>query len=121
MLDVRGRALHLHMLARELLHEALERLAIALREHRAGALPVVGEHDEAIRPRRVRGGPLDDPDDLVQPRDGIAGFDPVGPGVMGDLVVIDEVHVDRGGAAPHLLDDERGAEMTQEHVRRRSR
>src|SRR5439155_10977572 len=50
VLDMRGRALHLHMLARELLHKALERLAIALREHRAGALPVVGEHEEAIRP-----------------------------------------------------------------------
>src|SRR5712691_10566239 len=121
VLDMGGRALHLGVLAHQLLNEAFERLAIPLREHRAGALPVVGEHDEAIGPRRVLARFLDDPDDLVKPRHGIARFHAIGPGVMRDLVVIDEVRIDRRGAAPHLLDHEGGAEMAQEHVRRRAR
>src|SRR5205814_5423831 len=90
-------------------------------EHRAGALTVVGEHDQTVRSRRVGGRLLDDPDDLVEARDGVARFHTIRPGVVRDLVVIDEVHVDRGGTTQHLLDDERRAEMAEEDVRRRSR
>src|SRR5438876_786512 len=39
---------------------------------------------------------------------------------MRDLVVIDKVHVDRGRAAPHLLDHEGGGMMAQEDIRRRA-
>src|SRR5437868_2689241 len=121
MLDVGGRALHLDLFAGELLDERFERLAIALREHRAGALPVVGEDDEAIRPRRIHGGHLDDPDDLVKATYRVARLDALGSGAVRDLVVVDEVDVDRGRVSPHLLDHERGAQMAQQHVRRRAR
>ena len=121
MLDVGGRALHLDVLAGEVLDEGFERLAIPLREHRARALPVVGEDDEAVRPRRVHRGHLDDPDDLVHARDRVTGLDALGSGVVRDLVVIDKVDIDRGRVSPHLLDHERGAEMSQQHVRRRAR
>src|SRR6266566_4814418 len=121
MLDVCGRALHLGVLAGEVLDERFERLAIALREHRAGTLPMVGEHDKAIQPRRVHGGHLDDPDDLVEATYRVARLDTLGTGVVRDLVVVDEVDIDRGRVSPHLLDHERGAQMAQQHVRRRAR
>jgi len=82
------------MLAGQLVDEPFERLAIALREHRARALSVIGEHDEAIGPRCVGGGLLDDPDDLVEACDGVARLNAVRSGVVGDLVVVDEVGVD---------------------------
>ena len=105
----------------ELLDEPFEWFAVPPCEHRARALPVVGQHDEAIWPRRIRSRLPYDPDDPVEARDRIARFHAIGSGVVRDLVVVGKVHIDRGGAAPHLLDDERGAEMTQDHVRRRSR
>src|SRR5438477_63225 len=85
------------------------------------ARPGLGHNDEAIRPRRVHAGHLDDPDDLVDSTYRVARLDALGSGVVRDLVVIDEVDVDRGRVSPHLLDDKRGAQMAQQHVRRRAR
>src|SRR5882762_8861007 len=88
----------------QLLDEGFERLATALVEARAGALAVIGQDDEPIRPRGVGGRLGDQADDLVDPGDRVAGLRAVWAGVVSDLVVVDEVDVDVRRAAIHLLD-----------------
>ena len=43
-------------------------------------------------------------------------LDPLGPAVVGQLVVVGEVGVDDVGAAVHLLDDQRGVDVAQQDV-----
>src|SRR2546428_12000608 len=121
MLDVAGRSPYRGLSCGELGDQRLEPLPIALAERRAGGLAVIREDDEAIGPRRIKGRLRDEADDGVEAPEGVESCDAVGPGVVRDLVVVDVVRVDRGGAAVHLLYHEGGGEMAQEHVRRGAR
>src|SRR2546428_2202480 len=98
--------------------DVLEACAETLAEERAGSLPMVGEDDEAIRPRSVELRSLDDRQDVVDAAKGLARLDPIDAGVMRDLVVVDQVGIDHARAFVHLLYDERRHEMAQHDVGR---
>ena len=82
---------------------------------------MVGKHDEPIAARGVGRRLLEHRDDPIHPPQRVNGFDAVDARVVRDLVVIDEVDVDHGRASVHLLDDEGGGEVPQEHVGRGAR
>ena len=118
---MRGRGAHARLVTGELADHGLERLRVALPEHRPGRLAVVGEDDEAIRTGRVSRGLLDQRDDLVQSSEGTERLGALDPGVVRDLVVVDEVDIDRGRAAVHLLDHQGRRKVSEQDVRRGSR
>ena len=112
VLDMRGGAPHRDVWAREILNELLDRLLIALFEHGAGTLAMIREDNETVRPRCVGSRFLDETDDAIQPRYRIARLHPGRAGVVGDLVVVDEIDVDRARSAVHLFDHQCGAQVT---------
>lgn len=78
-------------------HQVAEGEAVAGAEGLAGALPVVGQHDDPVRAGRVLGDVLDQGERAVEPAQHLLGVAAGRPGVVGDLVVGDQVGVD--GAA----------------------
>ena len=80
-------------------HQAGQVLAVPVREGRALGLAMVGQDHEPVPPRRGAGHLLQ----LVQnPVDRLERLEALGPedsGVVGDLVVVHVVDVDRPGAA----------------------
>ena len=97
--------------------QLLQRLAVPLPEGGALALAVVREDDELIRPRGVRRRRLQHPDEVVEAGQRGQRLRPGRTGVVGDLVVVGEVAVQRRGPGHHLLDDQPGVEVAQQHVR----
>src|SRR5207244_11668485 len=97
MLDVAGRSPYRGLSSGELRDQRLEPLPIARAERRAGALAVIREDDESIGPRRIKSRLLDEADDAVEAPEGVASFEAVGPGVVGDLGVVDVVGVVQRG------------------------
>jgi hypothetical protein len=91
--------------------ELLQRLAVALEERRALALAVVGEHDEAIGPRRMRDGGGDRGDRPVDPAQHGQGVRALDARVMGHLVVGQERRVDDGAAGQDVRRDRRDLEV----------
>ena len=90
--------------------------AVALEERLAEALPVIGQDDELVGPRRLVGRLDERRDRPVDAVERLERLDPLGPAVMGQLVVVGEVGVDDVGAAVHLLDDQGRVDVAQEHV-----
>src|SRR5207302_9985768 len=107
-----GGAPHRDVRGRESLHELLDRLLIALCEQGAGTLALIREDDETVRPRWVGSRFLDETDAAIQPRYRIARLHPGRAGVVSDLVVVDEIDVDRARSAVHLFDHQCGAQVT---------
>ena len=97
--------------------QLLQRLAVPLPEGGALALAVVREDDELIGPWGVRGRHLQHPDEVVEAGQRGQRLRPGRTGVVGDLVVVGEVAVERRGPGHHLLDDQPGVEVAQQHVR----
>ena len=88
-------------------HEhVLESLAEPLLEGGAVALAVIGEHDELIAARSAPRQAQQSADGGVDRRRCGERLGARGPGVVGNLVVAGEIHVDRGSAVGHLLGDE---------------
>ena len=117
VLDLCGRGGDRGLATHQRADDVLEGHAVALEERGAEALAVVGQDDEAIRPRRVLGGLAQRLQLAVDAIERVERFRALGPAVVGDLVVVGVVHVDDRRAADHLLDDERGAQRPQRHVR----
>ena len=92
-------------------HELLEREAVALRERRALALPVVGQQHQVVAPRRTLARPRDGAHLAVDLDELLHRLRALRAGVVGDLVVAQVVGVDDGRAAVHLADHE-----VREHV-----
>ncbi len=111
----------LRLATHQLVDHVGEGLAVALEEGGAQALAVVGDDDELVRTRRRGGGLLQGGDRLVDPVERVERLAPLGSAVVGDLVVVGVVDEDDGGAAVHLLDDERGRQVAQGDVRRGAR
>ena len=112
---VRRRGRHV---ARHRGHDLLDGLPVALRERRALALAVVGE-----RPRSRSGGaapcrePLQRAEHPVEALQRPHRLGPGRAGVVGDLVVVDEVAVDRPGRrGPSARRSSDDVEVAQQHV-----
>ena len=121
LLDARRVLLDLRVAAHQLPDHVAERLAVALEEGRPEGLAVVGHDDEAIRSWRRAGGLLQRRDRPVDAVERVERLAPLGPAVVGDLVVVGVVDVDDRRAAVHLLDHEGGRQVAQGDVRRRAR
>ncbi len=67
---------------------------------------MVGEDDESVRPRGVRGGVSDRSDCRINAIECGEGLDALGAAMVGELVVVGEVRIDHVGAPIHLVDDE---------------
>ncbi|GMA26433.1 hypothetical protein GCM10025864_41920 [Luteimicrobium album] len=102
--------------ARQPAHERLEGQPVRLREGLAERLAVVGEHDDVVGPRGLPAELLEQPDDAVEALERAQRLGPQRARVVGDLVVVDEVHEDHGRPLHHLLGDERRVEVAQQHV-----
>ena len=72
--------------------------------------------DQVVVPGRALRHLLQDRDHLVEAAERREGLDPGGPCVVGDLVVVDVVHVDAAGTAHHLLAHHGRVEVTQQAV-----
>ncbi len=77
---------------------------------------MVGDDDQLVGGLHRRGHVLQVAEDRVQPLDGVHRLGPFGPGVVGDLVVVDEVHVDDWTPSAHLLGDDGEVQPPQQHV-----
>ena len=73
-------------------------LAVPVGEDRALGLTVVGEDHEPVLPRRRAGHQLQLVEDAVDGLERLEALRPQDAGVVGDLVVVDEVDVDRADA-----------------------
>ena len=110
-----------HVAPRErALDQLLEAVAVALLERRALRLPVVGEHDDLVRPRRVAAGPLDVGEVVVELAQGLERVGALEAGVVGDLVVARERGVDRGTPAHHVGEHAGDDQVAHEDAQRRS-
>jgi hypothetical protein len=76
---------------------------------------VVGEHDDAVGPRHLRGGPNQPGQLVVQPAQGVHGVVPFDAGVVRDLVVADEVGIDDGTAGAHVADQGGDDDVAGQH------
>ena len=92
-----------------------------LSERRPLTLAVVREHDELIGARSLLRCGLQHADEVVQPFEGGERLRPRRAGMVGDLVIVGEVAEDGGCPSDHLLDDESGVEVPQQHVRDRAK
>ena len=77
----------------------LDRLAEPVGERFALGLPVVGQRDEQVAPRRQLGGSVQAADLAVDLAEHGERVEPLDAGVVGDLVVAEEIGVDAGPAA----------------------
>jgi hypothetical protein len=97
-----------------------QRLAGAFGERRTLRLTVIGQHDNAVRPRRPAAGPVDAADLAVEVAQDGEGVGALGTRVMGDLVVAEEVDVDRGAPFTHVVDDSLHGDVAADHRRERT-
>ena len=77
--------------------------AVPLAEGRPLALAVVGEDDDRVVARRARGRPLERGERLVDAGQRAERLQPLGAGVVGQLVVVDEVDVHDRRAPAHRV------------------
>ena len=85
-------------------------------ERLALGLPVVGQRDEQVAPRRELGGPVEPPDLAVDLAEHAERVEPLDAGVVGDLVVAEEIGVHAGPAVEHVPDDRRDDDVAGDHV-----
>ena len=100
------------------LDELVKAVAVALLERRALRLPVVGEHDDLVRPWRVAAGSLDLrelPVELAQRFEGVCALE---AGVVRHLVVAGERRVHGGPPAHHVGQDARDDQVADEDAQR---
>ena len=102
------------------LDEVVEPVAVALLERRALRLPVVGEDDDLVRPRRVAARALDAPELLVELAQRLQRVGALEPGVVRDLVVAREGRVDRGAALHHVREDAVDDQVADDDAHRRA-
>ena len=103
------------------LDELVQSVAVALLEGRTLGLPVIGEHDQLVGPRRVAAGPLDAPELLVELAERLERVGALEARVVGDLVVAREGRVDRRAPAHHVgehAEDDQVADTTHSVARR---
>ena len=96
------------------LDEVVEPVAVALLEGGALGLPVVGEDDDLVRPRRVPAGHLDVGELVVELAQRLERVGPLEAGVVRDLVVAREGRVHRGPAAHDVGEDARDDQVAHE-------
>ena len=80
-------------------HDGFERDAVALEERRTLGLAVVGQHDDVVRAGRLGDGVFETGELLVEAAERVERRRREDPGMVGDLVVTDEVGVRRRHAA----------------------
>ena len=99
-------------------HHLLERAARSLQERRPLTLAVVADQDDVVRARRStrRRELLQAFQHRVEPSQGVHRLGSDDARVVRDLVVVDEVDVDRLGPRHHRLDDQCDVEVAQEDV-----
>ncbi len=96
-----------------------QRFAGAFDERRTLGLAVIGQHHDPVRSRRPLGRPLDAPDlpvEISQHGERVGTF---GSGVMGNLVVAEQVDVDRRPSLTHVVDDALDRNVAADHCRER--
>ena len=91
-------------------------LAVPVGERRALGLPVVGEDHEPVLPRCRAGHQLQLVEDAVDGLERLEALRAQDARVVGDLVVVDEVDVDRADALEHVLGDQDRVEVAQRAV-----
>ena len=94
-----------------------QRLTRAFDERRALGLAVIGQHHDPVRTRRPPGGALDPPDLTVEIAEHGERVGPLRSGVMGHLVVPEQVDVDRRSTFAHVVDDPLHRHVTADHRR----
>ena len=90
--------------------------AVPLEERRSLALTVVGQYDDLVRVRQRVDDPLQRAEHAVEAFERLQRLGPGRSGVVGDLVVVDEVAVDDRGALDQLVGDQRDVQIAQQHV-----
>ena len=93
--------------------EILQRPVVALEERRPLGLAVVGQDHHVIGPWRVRDRVLEAGELSVEPPQRVQRRGSEQPGVVGDLVVADEVRVGRGNAPVHVAHQRVDREIAQ--------
>ena len=106
--------------AQRALDELVEPVAVALLERRALRLPVVGQDDDLVRPRRVAARALDAAELLVELAQRLERVGALEAGVVRDLVVARERRVDRGAAAHHVGEHAEHDQVADDHAHRRA-
>ena len=104
VLVTRGGLLHIGAVDRPP-DELLEAVPVPLLEGRPLRLPVVGEDDDLVRPRRVAAGALDPAELLVELAQRLHRVGALEARVVRDLVVAREGRVDRGAPLHHVGED----------------
>jgi len=110
----------LHRVLRSGVHQHADQLGEAapllLLEGRAQALPMIGHDDHAVAAGRDTLDLLEQTQHVVQTLQGTQGLGAFGPGVMGDLVVVDEIHEDRRRGPEHVLGHQGDIQVAQHGV-----
>ncbi len=96
--------------------ERCEVLPVAVEERRALRLPVVGEDHEPVLPRRGTGHHLQLVEDTIHGLESLQALRTQYSRVVGDLVVVHVVDVDRPEPLEHVLRDQDGVEVAQRTV-----
>ena len=102
------------------LDELVEAVAVALLEGRALRLPMVGEDDDLVRPRRVAARALDVTEGVVELAQGLERVCALEARVVRNLVVARERRVDGGPAAHHVGEHARDDQVPHEDAERAS-
>ena len=100
------------------LDELVEPVAVPLLERRSLRLPVVGEHDDLVGPRRVAARAVDATELLVELAQRLERVCALEPRVVRDLVVARERRVDGGPAAHHVREDAVDDQVADDHAHR---
>ena len=109
----------LDLAARErALDQVVEPVAVALLEGRALGLPVVGEDDDLVRPRRVLARHRDVTELVVELAERLERVGPLETRVVSDLVVAREGRVHGGPAAHDVGQDTRDDQVAHEDAER---
>ena len=101
------------------LDELVEAVSVALLERRALRLPVVGEDDDLVRPRRVAAGALDLRELVVELAQGLERVGALETRVVRHLVVARERRVDGRPPAHHVGEHARDDQVAHEDAQRR--
>ena len=101
------------------LDQLVEAVAVALLEGRALRLPVVGEDDDLVRPRRVAARALDLREVVVELAQRLERVGALEAGVVRHLVVARERRVDGGPPAHHVGEHAGHDQVAHEDAERR--
>jgi hypothetical protein len=88
---------------------------VAVLERRPLALAVVGQHHETVRARSVRGGAIQPAEVPVEPAQRVESVIALGAGMVGNLVVADEIGVDDRARQVQVSDQCLGRHVPADH------